>query len=351
MLARLRSYGEVLEVYHNSKLDLLRGFRVRPVSRTLWPPSAVGVDLMIRAIVAQLNALERRPDLVHAETSPMGYAALSYSRESGVPYILDLHGIWSAEHLGRVEATSKTTNQDRVPALRFLERLERDAARHANRLIVVSETMKSHAVVNWGVPASKVRVIPNGGFQSPRRARFSATPRLVYGGILAYWEKWHDFVEMSRYWDVAGSELLMLGGGPDIRILRRRLKVLRPRNLRYLGMRSRDETLELFLGSQIGVAPSSDDLTRRVAWPIKVMEYMSSGLPVIVPMVGDWGRMVKEHDAGVVTAHSDPREFCEAAKTLCEVDEWTRASKNAFDTIQSDFLWEHVLEPLDDVYL
>jgi len=66
MLARLRSYGEVLEVYHNSKLDLLRGFRVRPVSRTLWPPSAVGVDLMIRAIVAQLNALERRTDLVHA---------------------------------------------------------------------------------------------------------------------------------------------------------------------------------------------------------------------------------------------------------------------------------------------
>jgi glycosyltransferase involved in cell wall biosynthesis len=232
-----------------------------------------------------------------------------------------------------------------------MERIEREAARHADRLLVVSEMMKSHVVTNWGVSASRVRIIPNGGFQSPRRATFSTTPRLVYGGILAYWEKWIDFVEMSRYWDVAGSELLMLGGGPDMRMLRRQLRILRPNNLRYVGMRSRDEALELFSQSQIGVAPSSNDLARRVAWPIKVMDYMSLGLPVIAPMVGDWGRLVKECNAGVVTAQSDPREFCRAAKDLCEKEEWTRASKNAFDTIQSNYLWRQVLEPLDDLYL
>jgi len=306
---------------------------------------------MIGAIVAQLNALELRPDVVHAETSPMGYAALSYSRESGVPYILDLHGIWSAEHLGRVGATSKTTNQHRAPALQYVERIEKDAAKHADGLIVVSETMKAHVVVNWGVSASKVRVIPNGGFKSPRRAIFSAKPRLVYGGILAYWEKWYDFVEMSRYWDVAGSELLMLGGGPDTRTLRRRLRALRPQNLRYLGICSREEALDLFSKSQIGVAPSSNDLARRVAWPIKVMDYMSLGLPVIAPLVGDWGRMVRERNAGVVTPRSDPLEFCEAARTLCREDDWNRASKNAFDTAQSDYMCIKVLEPLDELYL
>src|SRR6267378_7137998 len=120
MLARLRTYGEILEVYHHSKLDLVRGLGRRGVNRTIWPPFVVGTDLMINAIVAQLDALERRPDFVHAETSPMGYAALLYSRESGVPYVLDLHGLWSAEHQGRIDSQSIPTDQHRRSAIGFL---------------------------------------------------------------------------------------------------------------------------------------------------------------------------------------------------------------------------------------
>src|SRR2546427_2274922 len=172
MLSRLRSYGKILEVYHHSKLDLARGIRLQRLRRTLWPPFAIGVDLMIGAIVAQLSDFKPRPDFVHAETSPMGYAALTYSEESGVPYVLDLHGLWSAEHLGRIEAMSATVNRRRASAIQYMERIEREAARRADRLLVVSEAMKAHVVMNWGVSASRVQVIPNGGFKSSGRATF-----------------------------------------------------------------------------------------------------------------------------------------------------------------------------------
>src|SRR5207249_1057463 len=89
MLRKLTSYAKIVELYYESRMDLTRGVFTSPTLRLYWPPYIAGIQFMIKGMTAKLGALRRAPDLVHAETSPMGYAAFLYSRRSGVPYVLD----------------------------------------------------------------------------------------------------------------------------------------------------------------------------------------------------------------------------------------------------------------------
>src|SRR5207247_3035963 len=135
-------------------------------------------------------------------------------------------------------------------------------------------------------------------------------------GVFAYWERPEDFVRIGQFSRPSEFDFILIGDGPTRKVVLKELRRDRGVCIEYRGALVREQSLRAFSSCQLGVAPSSADLVRQVAWPIKVMEYMSCGLPVIVPRVGDWSEMVEERDAGIVTESSSPEEFCAAAREL-----------------------------------
>ena len=63
------------------------------------------------------------------------------------------------------------------------------------------------------------------------------------------------------------------------------------------------EPLKLHLqAADLGLMPQADTPFNRSRWPIKVGDYLASGLPVVTTRVGEVGRLIAESGAGVATA-------------------------------------------------
>ena len=90
---------------------------------------------------------------------------------------------------------------------------------------------------------------------------------------------------------------------------------------------------------QIGIAPSTKDLARQVASPIKIFDYMASGLPVITPKVGDLGDIIKQENCGMALDDDSTESYAKALNTLAQENIWTVQSKNAIEAIQEKYNW------------
>ena len=119
----------------------------------------------------------------------------------------------------------------------------------------------------------------------------------------------------------------------------------------YLGYRKHEEALNIFSKMQVGVAPSTNDIVRRVASPVKIFDYAACGLPIVTVNAGEWSNIIKEYDCGIVTDSSDPMEFADAIKQLNYKEVWEMKSKNAKRMIEEQCNWNIVLNPLLDIYM
>ncbi|MCK5290598.1 MAG: glycosyltransferase family 4 protein [Thermoplasmata archaeon] len=296
-----------------------------------------------KRILSKTEALQESVGAIHAEGSHMGHISRVVAERTGLPYVLDLHGLWGEECVGEC-------GQDYSEKADYLTKIERLAVCHADHTIVVSNRMRDYIVSNYGASPRKVTVVPNGGFVSDHLAYYSPRMTLVYGGAFSYWERVEDYVRMAHLRKSRELGFLLLGGGPRKDDILRNIREKKPPNLKYLGAKPRKHALKVFSRSQIGVAPSTTDLVRQVAWPIKIMDYMSCGLPVIAPRVGDWGEFIHESGAGIATASGEPEELVDAALALRDKSTWHRASKNAVTVIRDHYTWDKLLEPLESIY-
>lgn len=101
---------------------------------------------------------------------------------------------------------------------------------------------------------------------------------------------------------------------------------------------------------QVGVVTSSVDMVRKVASPMKVLDYAACGLPVITADVGEWSIMITEYDSGIVTKNSDPEEFADALMQLSDRRTWRRKSENARNMVKEKFLWQNTVKPIVGLY-
>jgi glycosyltransferase involved in cell wall biosynthesis len=67
--------------------------------------------------------------------------------------------------------------------------------------------------------------------------------------------------------------------------------------------------------SDLGLMPQADTPFNRSRWPIKVGDYLASGLPVATTRVGEVGRLIAESGAGVATA-ADTESFAQGIADL-----------------------------------
>lgn len=347
MFRRISSLGPpMVRISSEDTLGILKHAFFTPRTWFSWPSrSALGLRVRLKAnsVASELRRIQSSIGIIHAEGSFAGYAACGASEELGIPYVLDLHGLWGQEYDGEKGRGSTVTGT-------YLTELEELAVTQADHVVVVSGRMKDYIISAYRVSPNRVTVIPNGGYVNNKRASYCSRMTLVYGGIFSYWESVEDFVEMALCPDSRHFDFVLLGGGPRKGAVLRVLRKKKPSNFKYLGFRPRGYTLDAFSRSQVGVTPSTSDLVRQVAWPIKVMDYMSCGLPVIAPSIGDWAEVIADHEAGIVTRESSPTEFIEAALALRDKATWLRASRNAFSAIRDNYQWDQVLEPLESIY-
>ncbi|MCX6811256.1 MAG: glycosyltransferase [Candidatus Berkelbacteria bacterium] len=287
-----------------------------------------------RCIEATKNKLRSKNfDSIVAELAHNGYVGIKAARGYNIKIITDVHGIASQEY-----AENKYQRKIKDYS-RLIEDLDRFIFTKSDVLICVSQNMKRFAIEKYG-DQGNFFIAPNGTQVSDYKAKFSKPLKLIYGGIFAFWEDLDTFLDLARY-DKKNKYFLMGDGPEKKRIMRRIKKEKIP--IRYLGSKKREEAHRIFAKMNVGVAPTTTGVTRQVASPIKVYDYMSLGLPVITARCGDWGEDIKKYDAGFVCQKSDAKMFLEAVRQLENQNIWSLKSSNAIKLSKSRD-WQNIFE-------
>lgn len=263
-------------------------------------------------------------DLLQAETTLSAYIWLCSKRLR--PCIFDMHGL-SYEQLLEQGAIKG----EQVDA--YWKNLQESVIKGCDHIFVVSSFMKDY--LSAYKLRDKMTIVPNGGEILPYKAQFATPLKLIYAGIFEYWERVNDYAAMSSY--PTDAKFYLMGDGR----LKKQLLSNRYR-LQYLGYFKREEALKKMAEFQVGVAPSSTDITRRVASPIKVFDYMSVGLPVLTPDVGDWSTIVRQYNCGIVVEKNEPASFVKALGEFNE-EAWHVMSDNGRRLILEEYNWEALI--------
>jgi glycosyltransferase involved in cell wall biosynthesis len=286
-----------------------------------------------------LNYLIRRlhdlkPDVVLAETSLVGWVTVLASEKLFIPCVIDVHGLIFAEAKGwgRKDWSQKLT-------------MEKEAFEKSNHLIVVSQRMKTYLSEKFGIPAEKMTIIPNGSDPQLSIAHYQYPLRVIYAGIFSYWEKVNDFLDIAKQADPATFNFYLAGEGPMKNQLLMRIQEEHI-PIKYLGYIPKQQIREIFAQMQIGIAPSTRDLARQIASPIKIYDYLAAGLPVVTPQIGDWGDLIDNADCGITLKDDTVEEYVKALNSLACESEWIKKSHNAVKAIKEKYSWDLVLKPL-----
>ena len=238
---------------------------------------------------------------------------------------------------------------------------ERACLDGADLIVTPSRVTQQYLTASRGVPAAKIRVIPNGVdltiFQASPGRHPNGTMRLIYFGTLAAWQGVELGIRaLAQIGSRVDATLTIVGAGTGRQ--RDTLSALAAK----LGVGSRlvvlppvtqHELAELLRASHAVLVPLTlgDRNTVQGCCPLKVLEGMASGAPVIatdLPVVRELGRD-GEHFLLV-----RPGSVDHIAETIVRLAaDWPlaqRISERARQHIEANYTWKHSGDALIESY-
>jgi glycosyltransferase involved in cell wall biosynthesis len=242
---------------------------------------------------------------------------------------------------------------------------ENGVARWARALSVNTQFMYRH-YQRMGFPESRLIWVPNGverhRFSRPfetaklrQRLGLSADqPVVIYVGTLSRHSHAIDLL-LSAFHRVARAmpdvRLLLVGGGEDFDNLQHQVHTIGLQgSVRFVGRVAPDE-VPAYLGlATVSVDPVHDDLIAQARSPLKIVESLVLGVPVITGDVGDRRWMLHEGASGVLVAPGDANALAEGLLLL--LDSPARRAEMASSALagRDAWFWDRLVEHYVEAY-
>jgi glycosyltransferase involved in cell wall biosynthesis len=265
------------------------------------------------------ESLRFRPDFIYERYMAFNVGGVLAGRLGRVPVILEVNAPLALE---------RTTEPDEKLIFRGLAtRMERWAPAHATCAVVVSTPLKTY-LESIGVPVGKCTVMPNGVDPvrfMPREkdptlmSQTGIRPDQIVVGFTGVLRPWHglDLLLQAIAAMAAGGLpvfLLVVGDGPYRKPLERLVGELGLKDrVAVTGRIAHDRVPDYVALFDIAVSPRATFY----ASPMKVIEYMALGKPVVVPRTPNFLDFIDDGVNGATFADGDADELARTLMTLC----------------------------------
>ncbi len=306
------------------------------------------------------RALAFRPDVVHA-FKPKAYAGLTHRlltwRSRRPPVVVDSDdwegpGGWN--DLNPYSALLKG----------FFARQERWGLRRGEALTVASRALESLAWAQGGA-AERVFYLPN-GFAWPHPP---VEPRPHPRPTLLLYTRFFEF-DLERLWRVVAAvrrarpavRLYVVGKGlfgEEERLLRQAREAGwrvasggdAEADLCYAGYVPLEEQPRHFAGCDLALYPFDDTLINRTKCPVKLLDLLAAGMPVVAEGVGQIGEVIRPGGTGLLVPSGDEGSFVAALLQLLDGPERRRdVGQAAAADVRARFSWTRLVEIAEGAY-
>jgi glycosyltransferase involved in cell wall biosynthesis len=302
-----------------------------------------------------------QPAVLHAASNyANAVIALALRDATRLPVVYEVRGFWEDTWLSRHAAAADLTLSDRYVRTRALET---HCMTEADLVATLGEAMRDEIVAR-GIPAQNVIIVPNGvsdEFLRPLpdgaalRTSLGIRPGEHVVGLvssLVAHEGIGTLLEAVKILNDRGvkTRALIVGDGPERTALQRQAAALGLDAIftgRVPSARVRDyhAVLDVF------VVPRTPDRVCQLVTPLKPVEAMASGLPVVVSSVGALTEIVSDRETGLVFPPLDAGALADQLEQLLARQELrTKLGANAREWVARDRTWAHNAVRYRDAY-
>lgn len=239
--------------------------------------------LQAAPVIAEI-ARKHQVEVIHAASNHVNaLPALLAAKELGIPFQYEMRGLWELTRISRQPEFESSQ------AFRQGLQLESWVARYATRVFVISDQLGQYIQEHWQIPASKISLLPN--CITPENFTL-ADPKeveplsLAYAGSLINYEGLDVLINALALLKNEGLILkLRIVGDGEVRANLEALvkKLGLTKSINFLGRLEPEAAREIVSKSALVVLPRQPFLVCRLVTPIKLVEALVMGKPVVVP--------------------------------------------------------------------
>ncbi|MFI6601692.1 glycosyltransferase family 4 protein [Nonomuraea sp. NPDC050536] len=304
---------------------------------------------------------ELRPQVLHAATDHRnGSVAHAVRDRTGTPFVYEVRGFLEETWVSR-DPEVRTGSQRAV-----LQR-EREAflMREADAVVTLAETMATE-IAERGVPREKIFLAPNAVDDSlltaqydgeSFRRNFGIKPEEVVVGSVSSIVGYEGFATLLNAAAIMRDQgtpvrVLIVGDGAERDNLLELVKELKLSTAILPGRVGPEEALQAQSAIDIFACPREDLRVCRLVTPLKPVEAMALGKPVVLSDLPALSELVGSDGAGMLVPPGDPAELAKALAGLREDPETRRVMGEAGRAeVAAKRTWSRVAETYRSLYL
>lgn len=292
------------------------------------------------------EALRLRVACIHAASNHVNaLPALIAARELGLPFAFEMRGLWDLTRAARVD------NYEGSERYQLNMSLEQHCALHADRVYVISSELHKQ-VLDWGVEEARIHLLPNCVNTSAIEAAVvlksgphSVTLTLGYAGSVLHYEGLGLLVEAIALLRSEGLaiKVKIIGDGEALPALREQVQAAGLSDtVELLGKLPPEEALRLVATCDAVALPRLPLAVCEMVPPIKLVEAMAMGKPVVVPNLAAFCEEIEDRRTGLMFKAGDAASLADALRRLA-ADPTRGASlgQAAREHVLEQRLWSH----------
>lgn len=300
-----------------------------------------------------------RPTVVHAASNYLNaMPALIAARRAGLPFAYEVRGLWE------LTQAAKDPLFEASERFRWQREQETRVASEADLVFTISQGLRAE-LVERGVDAEKIVIVPNcvdSEVFAPRRMDKALRDELLIGqskvlgfiGSMTAYEGLVDLISAMAELRRQGLDVcaLLVGDGPaaqEVREAARSLGV--ERHLIMPGRVSHAEVARWYSLMDVAVYPRRPSRVTELVPPLKPLEAMAAGIPVVASNVSAIRETVQHGYNGLLFERGDVDDLVEQLKQALTDRRRARVlAKQARRHVQDAFSWNAAAAKIVNAY-
>ncbi len=340
------------------KIDEIQYFRT-PVADGARTGGISGQLRTIRLTRSRIRYFLERYSVtvIHAHSPCLnGLAALGL----GIPLVYEMRSSWEDA------AVSVGTTREGSVRYRLSRALETFVVKRADAVVVICEGLKSE-LIGRGVEAGKITVVPNALadnlFAAPAvervasvRERHALTDAKVIGFFGSFFE-WEGIDCLLKAMPIVletvpNALLLIAGGGRQERFLRQLSNDLRlDDSVVFAGRVPHSDISAYYNAADVMAYPRLPDRLTNMVTPLKPLEAMAQGVPVVVSDVGGHKELVDDDRTGFLFEAGNHEDLAKRLVDVLSDRSCTeQVAARALEHVQRERRWSAVVQRYMPVY-